>query len=73
MKSVADALRLEAFAVAAAKSAAERTTLALELGDADVRTFAHARGISLGDARRLLGRQRQHGRHRSRCHESLFR
>jgi hypothetical protein len=73
MKSrVAEYFRADTLARDAARTVAERVAQALELGDADVVTFAAARGLTEEDARRQLDRQRQHGRTRSACHESLI-
>jgi HAMP domain-containing protein len=72
MKSVADALRAESRARGAALEVTARVRRALELGDADARMFAAAREISIQDARRSMQRQRQQGRRRSACHESLL-
>jgi len=72
MKSVADELRIEARAQQAARSVDDRLRDALRLGERDARLFAGVRGITVDEARRILSRQRQHGRMRSACHESLF-
>lgn len=72
MKSVADELRAESRAVDARRAFDERLRTALANGDRDVRLFAAAAGITRADARRRLGLQRQCGRIRSACHESLF-
>jgi endonuclease V-like protein UPF0215 family len=72
MKSVADDLRREQLAIAAAQSPAERVAVALQLGDADARMVAGAHGVDPSHARRLIARQRQHGRTPSPCHESLL-
>jgi hypothetical protein len=69
---VADALRAETRAAAARRTPAERVALALKLGDVDVRTFAHARGLTEDEARRQLARQRQRGRVPSGCHDRLL-
>lgn len=67
MKSVADRLRAEDRQRLLRLSPAERVALALALGERDLEAFRRARGVSRGDARRLLERQRQEGRRRSRC------
>jgi hypothetical protein len=72
MRSVARQLRDATRARLARMSAAERIETALALGEQDVRTLMAARGLSRPEAIREIGRQRQAGRHRSRCHESLF-
>lgn len=72
MKSVGDSLRAETRARDAALDANARVQQALALGDADARTLAAAREISIDEARRSLQRQRQQGRRRSACHESLL-
>jgi hypothetical protein len=50
----------------------QRVDLALELGEADAELYASAHGISIAQASRVLQRNRQYGRRRSACHESLF-
>ena len=72
MKSIADALRAESIAADARRTFGERLRLALANGRRDVRVLAAARGVSETEARRLIGMQRQRGRRRSACHESLF-
>jgi hypothetical protein len=72
MRSVADHLRRETARSDRARTAGERLRLALELGDADCNLAAAYRNISVVEARRLLSRNRQQGRIRSRSHESLL-
>jgi hypothetical protein len=72
MRSVADQLRRETARSDGARTPRERLRLALELGDADCDLAAAYRGISVVEARRLLSRNRQLGRVRSRSHESLL-
>jgi hypothetical protein len=73
MRSVADQLRDDARAATAARSFEERVREAFELAERDARLLSDVRGIALGEARLVLVRQRQRGRLRSACHESLFR
>jgi predicted CopG family antitoxin len=72
MKSVADELRALKREADASRSFADLVREALSLGERDVRLLASVRRISLEDARRAIGRQRQQGRLRSASHESLF-
>jgi hypothetical protein len=52
--------------------AARLLTIAMSLGRRDVALFAGAHGISTGEARRQLQRQRQVGRRYSRCVDELL-
>jgi hypothetical protein len=72
MRSVADDLKDEDRRAIAAMSPAERVALAL--GARDVESFArsHTPPLTLEEAARLLQRQRQLGRRRSRCHEEAI-
>jgi len=74
MSGVAERLRLEDRRALAALTPAERVALALALGERDLELFRNARRppLSRRDAERLLGRQRQVGRRRSRCHETVI-
>lgn len=72
MKSVADEFRAEKRAADASRSFVDLLREALSLGERDARLLASVRGISVEDARRAIGRQRQQGRVRSASHESLF-
>jgi hypothetical protein len=67
MSRVAESLRADDARAAAARPAAERLRLALELGDSDARIFAAAHGLSFDAARAQLKRQRTAGRRPSRC------
>lgn len=51
---------------------AQRVALAFALGDKDLESFRAAHGLSREDAARILDRQRQAGRRRSRCIEELI-
>jgi len=62
MRSVKDQLREADRRAQAAMSAAERVTLALELGDQDLEIFRLARGLSEEEALHELRRRRQAGR-----------
>jgi len=73
MRSVADELRRQTHADLMARTPGDRISVALALGDADVEILARYRGISLSAARDIIARQRQMGRVRSACHESLLR
>jgi hypothetical protein len=72
MRSVADQLRGETRARNAVRSLDDRLRQCFSLAERDARVFAAARAISVEESRRALARQRQHGRRRSVCHESLF-
>ena len=72
MPSVADRLRRERLIADSLRTILERVELAFELGEADAELYASAHGISMPQAARVLQRNRQHGRRRSKCHESLF-
>jgi hypothetical protein len=73
MRSVADQLRADARAATAARTFEERLHGAFALAERDAGLLAEVRGIGLREARCALARQRQRGRLRSACHESLFR
>lgn len=75
MKSVADLLRLEDRKAVLALTPTERVALALALGERDLETFRNARTprLSRDEAARILERQRQASRRRSRCIEALIR
>jgi hypothetical protein len=66
MATVAERLRRESVARAGKMSPAERLSEALALGQAAVRTYAHARDVSVDEARRRLERAGQSGRRASR-------
>lgn len=74
MSSVNEGLRREDRAAVAAMTSGERVALALALGARDLETFrlAHEPPLSPDEAMRLLQRQRQAGRRRSRCHEEII-
>jgi hypothetical protein len=74
MDSVADVLRADDRAAAAAMTAGERVALALALGARDLETFrlAHHPPLSHGEAIRILERRRQAGRTPCRCIEELI-
>ena len=72
MRSVADALRAAQRRSDASRSFGDLVRQALSLGERDARLLAATRGIPLHDARRVLSQQRQRGRLRSPCHESLL-
>ena len=72
MRSVADVLRVKNRARLMAMTPAERVALALALGKRDREIFRAACGITTEEARRILERQRQTGRRRSRCIEELL-
>jgi hypothetical protein len=57
-----DQLREDDRRTQAAMSAAERVTLALELGDQDLKIFRLARGLSEEEALHEIRRRRQVGR-----------
>jgi hypothetical protein len=72
VQSVANHLRRERLMTDLSRTALERVDLALELGDTDAELYASRHAIPRVQASRLLQRNRQHGRRRSACHESLF-
>jgi hypothetical protein len=74
MRSVADELKEEERRVIAAMTPEERLALAFDLGTRDLETFrlAHDPVLDADTADRLLRRQRQAGRRRSRCLEELI-
>jgi hypothetical protein len=67
MRSVADALRLDAARALAAMTVAERISLALQLGEEDVVRYCAAHHVSETDARRVFSRARAAGRVTSRA------
>ena len=72
MKSkVAEELRRETDEAVRSMTATERFELALRLGDEAIETLAAARGISRDEARRILQKEKRHGRRYSRCIEEL--
>jgi hypothetical protein len=72
MKSkIAEELRRETDEAVRQMTAGERMALALRLGDEAIETFAAARGITHDEARRLLQKEKRHGRRYSRCIEEL--
>ena len=74
MRSMLDALKNEEREAMAAMTSAERLALAFRLGARDLETFrqAHDPPLDPETADRLLRRQRQAGRRRSRCLEELI-
>lgn len=62
MQSVADELRGASRAAVLRLAPIDRVRLALDLGDADVRRFAAAKGVSVAEARRMLSAGRRIGR-----------
>jgi len=72
MRSVADELKAEDRERLLAMTPAERVARALALGRRDREIFRAGQGLTPEEARRLLDRQRQVGRHRSRCLEELI-
>lgn len=74
MRSVADRLRVEEREAILRLTPAERVALALALGARDLETFRHAHTPPLAPdvAARILERQRQIGRRRSRCLEEVI-
>ena len=72
MKSkVAEELRRETDEAVRAMTMEERMALALRLGDEAIETLAAARGITRDEARRVLEKEKRHGRRYSRCIEEL--
>jgi hypothetical protein len=59
---VTDDLRREALLAHRSASVADRLRVAFELGDADVRAYCSAHGVTPGEAARQFRRQRQEGR-----------
>jgi hypothetical protein len=72
MRSVADDLRRVDFEALARLSIGERIVLALALGDADLETLQHARGIDRAAAIRVFEQQRQAGRTHSACMSAVI-
>ena len=74
MSGVAERLRLEDRRALAALTPGQRVALALALGERDLEMFRNAQRppLSRRDAARILDRQRQVGRRRSRCHETVI-
>ncbi len=74
VRSIADRLRTEDRHTLASFTPAQRVALALALGERDLEMFRNARRppLSRRDAARILDRQRQVGRRRSRCHETVI-
>ena len=72
MRSVADLLRQADREAVAELSPEARIALALELGDADLETLQHARGIDRAEAVRVFQRQRQAGRTLSACMRAVI-
>ena len=70
--SVADQFAPAERARVAGLTPSERVALALELGERDLASYAHAHGIDRAAARRALERGRQAGRRRSACMEALL-
>jgi hypothetical protein len=74
MRSVADLLRLEDREAIEALTPDERVALALAIGARDLEAFraAHSPPLESGVAARILERQRQASRRRSRCIEEII-
>ena len=70
---LAEQLRRDTDEAVRQMSPLERMALALRLGDRALRNFAHARGLTHAEARRVLQRESQRGRRYSRCIEELDR
>ena len=68
---LADELAAEQRAVELRLTPGERVALALALGERDLRAYASARGLSLGEAHRALRRAAQRGRTPSRAMRDL--
>jgi hypothetical protein len=70
MRSVADIFREQTREEATRLTPADRIALALALGDDDAAMLANWRGISVPEARRVIRRSRDVGRHRSCASEA---